>query len=335
MITQLGIIQIPEAPAIPGLVLRHWHDESDFVSMAEIANICFAQDGINERTTTEATANLYSHLPNMSPERDILIAKVDSKMVGFVATNWHEEDGPRYIHFVRGSVLPKWQGKGIGRTLLAWAEENQRLLAQSEQHSGQHLFRIWSAAKATAKIALVEKSGYKVTRYFYTMVCPLESLPEPQVPAGIEIRPVHPEQLRAIYSAMDEAFRDHWGHADATEDMYQMWVSQPNFDPNLFVVAWDGDEIVGSSINIISAEENRANNYKRGWVDDLSVRRAWRQRGLGRALLTQSLHVLKAHGMTEAQLGVDVDNPSGALGLYERVGFRPFNSTVVYQKEMN
>lgn len=337
MVTQLSdIIQIPDAPAIPGLTWRHWRDETDFAPMAEIVNICFAAEGITERTTAASTANLYLHLPNSKPARDILLVEANGKLVGYVQTNWYDEDGQRQVCILRGFVLPEWQGKGIGRTLLTWAEGHQRAMASSRNYSGPQWFQIWTAAKATARIALAEKYGYKVVRYFYTMVCPLtDEMAAAEIPAGIEIRPVRPEHLPAIYEATFEAFRDHWGHTEPTEGMYQMWVEQPNFDPSLFVVAWDGAEVAGSAINLINEEENRANNYRRGWVDDLSVRRAWRKKGLGRALLIQSLHILKARGMTEAQLGVDVANPSGALGLYERVGFRPINTMLVYRKEMN
>jgi mycothiol synthase len=74
-------------------------------------------------------------------------------------------------------------------------------------------------------------------------------------------------------------------------------------------------------LNAIYSEENAALGIRRGWLDSVFTRRAWRRRGLARALIVRSLHLLRARGMEIAALGVDADNPSGALGLYESVGF--------------
>ena len=60
---------------------------------------------------------------------------------------------------------------------------------------------------------------------------------------------------------------------------------------------------------------------QRGWLDRVSVRRRWHGRGLAEALCASSFAVLREWGMTEAWLGVDAANSSGALGLYEGLGF--------------
>ena len=89
----------------------------------------------------------------------------------------------------------------------------------------------------------------------------------------------------------------------------------------MFIVAYDGDEIAGAVLNAIYPEENEQLGIKRGWLDSVFTRRAWRKRGLARALIVRSLHLLRERGMEGAALGVDADNPSGALRLYESVGF--------------
>ncbi len=87
-------------------------------------------------------------------------------------------------------------------------------------------------------------------------------------------------------------------------------------------------------LNYINAEENERFNRKRCYTEDISVRRPWRRRGLARSLLTQSLQMFKNEGIEEAALGVDTDNPSDALGLYEDLGFQNIKLWMVFRKPM-
>jgi ribosomal protein S18 acetylase RimI-like enzyme len=141
-------------------------------------------------------------------------------------------------------------------------------------------------------------------------------------------------ELRQLFAADVEAFQDHWGGFAGDEAFYQEWVHDPSFDPSLYLVAFDGDEIAGGVENAIYRAENEAFGRSRGWLDSVFTRRPWRRRGLGAALVARSLVRLREAGMTEAMLGVDSDNPTGALGLYERAGFRVHTRSVAYRKPM-
>ena len=121
--------------------------------------------------------------------------------------------------------------------------------------------------------------------------------------------------------AENEAFRDHWGHREMTENTFTRPSLGRELDTDLWVVAWDGDEIAGVVQNWIWPEENERLGVKRGWLEHISVRRPWRRRGLARAITAASLVRLREAGMTDAMLGVDSENPNGALGLYEGLGF--------------
>jgi ribosomal protein S18 acetylase RimI-like enzyme len=87
--------------------------------------------------------------------------------------------------------------------------------------------------------------------------------------------------------------------------------------------------------SFINHAENAEYNRKRGWTEFISVRRPWRKRGLARALIVESFEVLKQHGMTEAALGVDAENLSGALRVYESVGFRVVKRSSTYRKPLD
>ena len=120
---------------------------------------------------------------------------------------------------------------------------------------------------------------------------------------------------------------------DATDEAFEQWLADPDYDPALFVVAWDGDEIAGSVTNVINERENAEFGRLRGLLDSVAVRRPWRGRGLGYALVMRSLDMLRERGMTSAWLGVDAENPNGALRLYE-AGFAVDARDAAYRKPM-
>jgi len=185
-------------------------------------------------------------------------------------------------------------------------------------------------------VALVKEQGYRPVRYFFDMVRPsLDELAVPELPPGLEIRPVAGrDQLRQLFDADVEAFLDHWGGFDATDAAFEQFLSDPDYEPGLMVVAWDGDEIAGSVTNVINARENAELGRRRGLLDSVSVRRPWRGRGLGYALVMRSLALLRERGMTSAWLGVDAENPMGALRLYEKAGFVVDTRAAAYRKPM-
>ena len=157
-------------------------------------------------------------------------------------------------------------------------------------------------------------------------------IPERPLPAEVEIRPVVEADHRRIWDADAEAFRDHWNRADRTEADFEAWFASPDLDTSLWRVAWDGDEIAGSVMTFVFPGENEQLGLRRGWLEHVSVRRPWRRRGLASALIVDSLRVLLELGMTEAALGVDSENPTGALHLYEALGFHRARTGVAYRK---
>ena len=109
------------------------------------------------------------------------------------------------------------------------------------------------------------------------------------------------------------------------------------FQPELWQIAWDvkNNEVAGQVRGFINHEENEEYNRRRGYTEFISVRRPYRRHGLARALLTNSLHVMKEQGMDEAALGVHTGNPNGAFDLYKSVGFRQVKLFTTYRKKMN
>jgi mycothiol synthase len=313
----------PTAPA--GLRLRAYAGEADLEAIVAIMNAENRADGIPERLTVADLRAEYSNPgDHFDPARDVVLAEMDGQPVGVSSGEWIDTHADELReHRLFGAVHPDWRRRGIGSALHRDAERRARELAATQQTERRRMLAMFTGERQAGAVAIAQASGYHAVRWFFDMVRPdLDDIPEIPMPEGLEVRPITEDLHRALWEADLEAFRDHWGGFDDSEESFRRWLASPHFDPALFVVAFDGDEIAGGVLNGIFAEENAELGLRRGWLNSVFTRRAWRKRGLARALIARSLLVLRDRGMTEAALGVDAENPLGALGLYESVGFR-------------
>lgn len=327
------LITLPDAPAIPGLIFRRFQGESDFPRMHAVIHGCKEADQSERSDTVEDIRRNYSHMVNSDPQRDMLFAEINGEVVGYSRVNWRTEpDGKRiYQHF--GFLLPGCRRKGIGRAMLRYNQAHIRQLATTQTNHAPHVFESFAGDTEQSATALLLSEKYLAVRHFYEMVRhDLENIPEAPMPQGLEVRPADPEQFQVIIDASKEAFRDHWGFSEDEEPTVAQIAEDPNTDPSLWRVAWAGDEVAGMVLSFIDQNQNAEYNRLRGWTENICVRRPWRRLGLARSLLMQSLHAIKERGMREAALGVDTENLSGALRLYESVGFRPVKRFTTYHK---
>jgi mycothiol synthase len=329
-------IDIQGAPDIPGLRFRRFRGSSDYPIMVDIIMRSNAANNIEEVETVEETARNYSNLKNSDAYRDMVFVEVKGETIGFNRVEWWVElDGAHvYSHF--GYVVPEWRGKGLGRALIRHSEQRLREIAAGHPRDKAPTFMadMYDSEKGLAE--LLKSEGYNPVRYGYDMVRPnLENIPDAPLPEGIEVRSVRPEHYRAIFEADEEAFRDHWGASLPDEQDFVRWQNNQWFQTDIWQVAWDGDQVVGMVCNYILPEENKLHGRLRGYTENISVRRPWRKRGIARALIARSLHVHKELGMQEAALSVDAENPSGALRLYESLGFQVTKSGTEYRKPLD
>jgi GNAT superfamily N-acetyltransferase len=253
-------------PPIPGLVFREYRGEEDLPAIVALSNACLAADGIETVDTVEGTAGRFRASHNFDPGRDAFIVEIDGAIVAFGRMWWRIEHGGTRIFPHVGGVHPAWRGRGIGRTLLHRKEQRVREIAAAQPVGNPWLLHAFVADTETAYQALLRDEGYAPVRYAFEMVRPmLDALPDAPLPDGLVLRAAHAEHYRAIWEAIQEAFRDHWGSFPTTEWHYQQWLNDPNFDPALWRVAWDGDQIAGVTLGEIRTAENR--QYHRARVD--------------------------------------------------------------------
>jgi mycothiol synthase len=303
--------------------VRAFAGEEDLPTVVRIVNAELEADRLEERWSLESTRAFLDHPSDQfDARRDILLAELDGRVVAVAGGDWVDtRDGQLREFRLWGAVDPEYRGRGIGRTLLAANERRAAALAATQTFDRPASYGSFASAGRPAE-SVLRHAGYEVARWFFDMVRPtLDGVAAVPMPDGLELRPVTPEQHVAIWRANREAFRDHWGGSDESEHAMRRVIDNPETDTSLWLIAWDGDEVAGGVWNDIHDEENAALGLRRGWLGSVFTRRRWRRRGLAAALIARSLVLLRERGMTSAALGVDADNPSGALGLYETAGF--------------
>jgi GNAT superfamily N-acetyltransferase len=251
-----------------------------------------------ERAWTEPTFDL---------ERD---ARTDG---GAYASVWKEGE-KAWIH-VQGSPTAE---------LLEWAESRAR-----EKDARRAFIFAWSTDEPLNGAA--ERAGFRLVRHSYRMQISLDGTADPPSwPQGLTVRTHRPGDERTFYDVHQETFEDSWEHERFPYEEWVHWfLAPPLFDPGLWFLAEGGGEAAGIAIC-----HGRPEAPDLGWVGILGVRRPWRRRGLGRALLLHAFEEFRGRGLARAGLGVDAESLTGAHRLYENVGMHVAARSNFYEKPL-
>ena len=317
------------------ITFRDFDPERDFDAAAALIREVNNHDGEPWLPTAQTLRHDWAPTSGYEPARDTRLAFDDDRLVGATNIGWRERTGT-IVHNMEVWVRPSDRRRGIGTALVRWAEAHA-VESVAAGYGGSpvlpHVLNGGIDEVVPAAAAFAEKLGYRPIRYGFVMQRDLgEPIPDVPLPPGIEVRPVVEADHRRIWDADAEAFRDHWEVSVREESDYRRFFEEPDLDTSLWQVAWDGDEVAGSVLNFIYPDENRELGIEVGWLQHVSTRRAWRGRGVASALIVRSLVALRDRSMAVARLGVDGENPTGALGVYQRLGFSEFRKWIVQRK---
>jgi ribosomal protein S18 acetylase RimI-like enzyme len=315
-----------------GVAFRHVRRPDDYRGMNRIVNEARASIG-DPFTTTDAQLEAYYETPGrFVTDRDVAVVEQHGRMVGYVRCGLNAEVAGLHVYELLPFLDPAIDPNPIYPLMLEVIERHARRLAAEDP--AEKVLETFGGDAAPHLERHVIAAGFAPVRHSYVMVRPhLDDLPDAPLPEGLEIRDVRPEDVRTIYDAAVLAFSDAWGATEQTDEDWERFRTDPlAMQTDLWRVAWDGDRVAGQVRSFISDEENRRFGRLRGYTESISVGRPWRRRGLARALIAASFPLLRARGMTEAALGVDTENVTGALRVYERCGFVPVSRTTTFRK---
>ncbi|MEZ4592254.1 MAG: GNAT family N-acetyltransferase [Chloroflexota bacterium] len=285
--------------------------------------------------SVEETAVDYAHLVNCDPVSDMIFAEVENAVVGYGRCWWNNLVDGSIAYYFFAHLLPQWRGTGIRLAMIRHLKRRLREIAAEHPADKEKNFVNWSMEVETDWTNLLLAEGHEIVRYGLDMVRPnLHNIPDCPLPDGLEVRRGTLAEHRQIWEAAREAFRDHWGMSEWSEESFTAWSQYPHFNPDLWQIAWAGAEVAGGVLNFIDEKENEENGRLRGYTDPIFVRRPWRKQGVAKALIARSLQVLKDEGMMEAALGVDAENLSGALHLYRKMGFAECKRGMTFRKPL-
>jgi mycothiol synthase len=285
-----------------------------------VARVTAALDtsfGIDE---TEQPDDLRDDWRDLDLARDAWVWERDAKIVAYAAVYARGED-KRLI--VDGYVDPEYAGRGLGSAIVETTERRARERGVAQLENGV----LGNDARAAD---LLRSRGYRDVRHFYRMRIEFDGPPpEPRWPEGFDVAAFDPAEAREFHDALEDGFAEEWGH---TEEPFEAFakrrLDEERFDPSLWTTVRSGSEIAA----VMIADWKRHGDA--GWIGSVAVRKPWRRRGLGEALLLRSFGQLYERGERVVQLGVDAQNPSGATRLYERVGMSVGFEAVIYAKNL-
>jgi mycothiol synthase len=309
----------------PGFNLRPavWED---LEAVAELIRVVCLADGDSDVSRNIEDLREYWKLPAFDISHDSCTAfSADGRLIGYEdfynRTRHAHLQGDGYVH-------PDFLGLGVGTAMLHWLEGRCREELPLAGSGLRIYIRNGMGCNDKKARELHENEGYHAVRYFWRMEVTLTRPPAmPRFPVGIVLRPFDPEShMRLVYEAHQESFADHWGFTRVPFESWKHLRMNDSFDATLWYIAWQGDDIAGICLC-------RCRNGK-GWVGTLGVRRPWRNKGLGMALLLRSFDEFYRRGLPTVGLGVDAASLTGATRLYESAGMKVAHEYVNYEKEL-
>lgn len=240
--------------------------------------------------------------------------------------------------FMWGRIHPDYEGHGIGTFLFEWAENRAKEVFARVPEDAAVTLNAECLDKKTDSRRFLEDMGMTTNRASYLMLIEMDSSPDaPALPEGIRIIPAteYAGERANIYRAVRGSFQDHRGFVEeAFETAFgrwnNFWTNDPHYDPAVWLLAMDGDQIIGVSL----CRTQSHHGEDRGHVMQLGVIRDYRRRGIAMGLLVETFRTFWARGKTKVDLGVDGSSLTNAVALYERAGMHIDHHYLMYEKSL-
>ncbi len=315
---------------------RGYTGESDLQPICDFLNLCGQAYAAPEDIFTVDSLKVEFDHSKFDKFSDIRIWEdTTGRIIGYADIYLEDSSGEKQEAYFFIRVHPDFHISDLPDQIMKWGEERLKSVAASKNLPAE--FNSFAREDDTFTRAVLERNELKTVRYFFRMARDLsQPIPELEFPAGYTARPVAGDEEHEKWVEMfNQSFIDHWNHHPTTVEEHTHHLKEQDYrsDINLVAVAEDGT-FAAFCFCKIETTANETRGVKEGWIGALGSRRGYRKLGLGKGMLLAGMRKLKEVGMETVILGVDAENPSGALGLYESVGFYKRSSSVAYRRTL-
>ena len=311
---------------------------ADSVDLYALYRRCRRADAEPDEVTFEEFIHATFGLPGSYAERDSVAAiDPDGRLVGFGWAYSRESATRSARAWLTGGVDPERRRQGIGTVILRRGLARGIELLAGAPATVPHHVDAEAGPEHADRIRLFETFGLDRVRTFTAMVVTPADAPDTVLDRPATDTPFHvidwqPDVDEATRTAHNEAFRDHWGSEPVSAERWRhLGPAAPGFRPDLSPIAIAPDGRVAGYV-LCTIPPGMQAQRRTAWIGTVGVRREFRRHGLGRALLVRTLAAAEEAGFAAVGLDVDADNPTGAVRVYERLGFRPTRSQHIYSK---
>ncbi len=301
-------------------------DRSEIPELCELINRAEEYDGYPRRYSVGELEDDFDG----GADFDACCAFLDGRLVGSGRLFFPRSGIGQERIYLSGEVDPATRGLGVGREVLGWQIARARALLATTDPSLPRFIRVEAYDFHHSAHRLYERFGLGVERWFEEMIVPLTDLPAPGDVDGVEFVGWQAERSEELRVAKNAAFAEHWGSAPMTAETWDGWITAACTRLDLSVLALEraSGRIIGHCIVAHYPQDEQANGRREGWIDNVGTLPEWRGRGIASAMILRCLHAFVDEGWTHGALGVDVDNGTGAPGVYRNLGFVTAQRTV-------
>lgn len=242
-----------------------------------------------------------------------------------VASAWVEFDlraEHEYRAYLHGEVVPEYRRQGLGSYMMNWMESQAHQFFATLPNDRPCVLRIMFTDSRQDAVELYEKFGFQFFLAEDEMHRDLKQpIPSISLPTGMNFVPWSPGYAFQVYN---DAFRDRPGFPNWTEAVWrQNFTGFDTFRPELSLMVMAGEQPAAYAVSAVESNQ--------GWIVQMGVRPAFRNKGVGGTVLAEAMRRFKTEGLDTAALEVNVNNPQAAR-LYERFGFVLVKRVTIYHK---
>ena len=234
--------------------------------------------------------------------------------------------------FLEGRVRPDYRGRGVGRALLGWQLERGTAVHAERHPEAPGRLKVGVAEAMTSLESLARRAGMTAERWYRAMERPLTDLPEAKEVPGLAFVPFTADRDDEVRRAHNAAFTAHHGSSERDPATWQsLFTGQRAFRPDLSVLALEDGAVVGYALSYVYEADTRATGRRLLHLGQIGVLPRARGRGVATAVIAAALRSGAQNECVASALDVDSGNVTGALRLYEALGFRTTRSSVSWE----